>query len=440
MASAPLPAVSVALPVHIAPPGNALERAASCITGQTLRDLELLLILNGSDAATTARVESIAASDTRVRILRLPKAGLSAALNLALRQARHSLVARMDADDECPRERLALQAAHMAGHPALAALGAAWELIGPDGRTLTTVRPPCEPAALRWRLLLGNTLAHGSMMLRRETVLAAGGYDERCHRAQDYELWLRLSRQHELGCLPQTLYRHRTRFPDDPGRSTPDQAAIVAPNLLQAWSELPAATISARQEVESVIRASLARTPESGGGLEVERMLHGSAPSREGLIAWLWDQWNRPAASRRALDCARRARLREVARDVRDAGAEELWLWGVGEHTRWLLGNAGQLGMPVAGLVDDALAGTTRFGFMVGAPVSLVPGSHVLISSDSHEDDIWVSSAPHRVRGIRVWRLYEEPPDQSMRPRGSREIPHRASDPGLPSRNTPVPV
>jgi len=182
--------VSVALPVYRAEPGS-LGRSVACIRDQTLRELDIAIVLNGSDPATTRLAHDLASQDGRIRVHSLPAPNLAAALNLALREARFDLVARMDADDECPPGRLARQTAFLEANPRIAAVGSGVEIRDESGNT-SVAHPPTDPAEVRWRLCLGNVLCHGAMMLRRAEVMAVGGYDPRYQYAQDYDLWLRL--------------------------------------------------------------------------------------------------------------------------------------------------------------------------------------------------------------------------------------------------------
>ncbi len=174
-------------------------------------------------------------------MLSLPKPGLAAALNLGLREAKSDLVARMDADDWCHPERIERQVRAISEMPRTIALGTAYEIEDADGRIAFTVRPPRDPREVRWRLLLANLFAHGSMLLRRDAVVAAGGYDEACDRAQDYDLWLRLSGRGDVCAVQDVLYRYRTRQKSDPARSTARQSEIAVDRLLVAWRQLPAA-------------------------------------------------------------------------------------------------------------------------------------------------------------------------------------------------------
>lgn len=390
---------TVALPVSV--DHGTLHRAFACVADQTLREIEILLVLNGSDAATTDLAHELAA-DERVRVLELPEANLAAALNLAIEQANSPLLARMDADDTCPAHRLAVQTAHMEHHPELAGLGCAWELADETGRVIEVHRPPTSPARLRWRLLLGNVLAHGSMMLRIDAIRAMGGYDERLDRAQDYDLWLRL-KDKGLACLPDVLYRHHTRRPDDPWRSSRAQADVVAPRLLDAWRNLePGHDHTLTQAIASLV----ARQGSPAAVRDIEHSLDEHGPSREKLMAWLWASWMTPPGPRDAYDVARLARVREVGRAIKETGAAQLRLWGAGEHTRWLLEHRHHLGVEIVGIVDDHPPAQSPFKLPITTPDHLQPGDCVLISSDWHEPEIWASSAPHRARGVNVWRLY----------------------------------
>lgn len=422
-----MPLVSVCLPVCRVSPH--LEGALACVLGQTAKDLEVLLVANGVGPEERERVEALAGRDERVRLLELPQANLAAACNLALREARAPLVARMDDDDVCPVERLERQAEVMDERPRLAALATGFELLGQDDRPRLTVRPPAEPGALRARLLLGNTLAHGSVMLRREAVLAAGGYDERLARAQDYDLWLRLSRERRIGCLPEVLYGHRER--SAAACSSAEQARVAAGLMLREWAMLPR---EAGEGLAEHVAAALREERPAGEiaaamDAELER-----AESAAGLLARLWLDRHAPPMERRAAEVCRESRLREVGRLLRESNVERVWLWGAGNQGRWVAEWAGALGVEVVGFVDDAVErlggpvgnrphcdapvgnrphGNTSagerpqcLGLAVVGPGAVEAGDVVLIASDAWHDAIFERSLPLRERGVRVVPLY----------------------------------
>jgi glycosyltransferase involved in cell wall biosynthesis len=396
-----MPLVSVALPVYRA--ADTLRGAAGCLLAQTHSDLDIMLVLNGSDAETTSIAHDIARADPRVRVLTLPEPHLAAALNAALNSARSNLVARMDADDTCEPERIAQQAEYMTSHPKVAALGSAWEQADSAGRVLATVRPPTDPRETRWRLLLGNPFAHGSMMLRRDAVLAMGGYHTAYERAQDYELWLRLSAISDVCALPRVLYRHHSRGGTSYSASHL-QAQLAARIMVGAWRGLPPSDDGEVSLLLSEAMSNSATASNAAESLAEEMTSHGA--TIESLLAYLWVGHTLPPMTRAAAEISRRSHAHVVATELKSAGVRRLWLWGAGAHSAWLLPVLRDEGITVQGLVDDALAGTERLGFMVARPDTLAPGTSVLLSSDAFEDKLWEASTLLRDRGVRVHRMY----------------------------------
>src|SRR5690348_807400 len=187
-----MPRVSVLLPVRNAAPWLAASLAS--LARQTLGDHEVIAVDDGSSDGSGALLERAAARDRRVRVLHTPPRGLPAALATALAAARAPLIARHDADDVSHRERLAAQAAHLAAHPRVAVVGARLRLF-PAAATGAGMRrwarwhnALLDHAAMRRDALIDSPLAHGTALLRRGPLEAAGGWRERGW-AEDMDLW-----------------------------------------------------------------------------------------------------------------------------------------------------------------------------------------------------------------------------------------------------------
>ena len=206
------PAVSVLMAVFdgAAWVGAAVESAL----GQTLGDLEVIVVDDGSTDATADVLASI--RDPRLRIERRARAGLTRSLNRALELARAPLLARLDADDLALPERLARQRQFLEAHPEVGLLGTGAREVDPAGREVRIVQPPVDDGAIRRQLIRANPFVHSSVIMRRAVLGRVGPYDPSFPVAQDYELWMRLAGVTRLANLPEPLVIRRLT----PGRVT----------------------------------------------------------------------------------------------------------------------------------------------------------------------------------------------------------------------------
>ncbi len=207
-----MPRLSVVMSVRDGLPW--LAEAIDSVLTQTFQDFELVVVDDGSTDCTPAILGSI--TDPRVRVLTQAATGLTVALARGIAESRGMLVARMDADDVALPERFARQVAFLDGHSEVGLLGTGCHEIGPSGEIVRMIRPPVDDAILRRVLIRRNPFVHASVMLRREALEAAGGYETRVPVAQDYDLWLRMSRITRMANLPEPLVLRRLT----PGRVT----------------------------------------------------------------------------------------------------------------------------------------------------------------------------------------------------------------------------
>jgi len=199
------PFVSVLTPVFNAVPY--LHEMLASLQAQTLTDFEAVLVDDGSTDGSTEILERATRADSRFRLMRLPaNQGIVAALNLGLEACQGAYVARLDADDVAIRTRLERQAQYLEEHPEIVALGTSLAYIDAAGQSIGRVRR----SALRGSLLRANPLMHPTVMFRRDALLAAGlRYRPEFAYAEDYYLWLELSRAGGLGSLDEVTVLYR---------------------------------------------------------------------------------------------------------------------------------------------------------------------------------------------------------------------------------------
>lgn len=202
------PKVSVILPTR-----NGESRMAAAIESvmdQTYRDLELIVVNDGSADGTSALLDKLARVEARLAVVNLASSvGLQRALNTALSKARGEFVARIDDDDLwIDREKLALQVAVMEKNETVQLVGTGCEIVDVLTGMRCVRRQPTSDRDIRRTLLSWNPFVHSSVVFRRDVAIACGGYDEALRHDEDYDLWLRLGLRGLLLNLPRVCVRY----------------------------------------------------------------------------------------------------------------------------------------------------------------------------------------------------------------------------------------
>ena len=185
------PLVTVYLPTHNR--AALLRQAIRSVLAQDHRELELIVVDDGSTDGTQEVLAAFAAADPRLRVLRNERpAGAPAARNRAILDARGEFVTGIDDDDLMLPDRIsALLAAHDDRYAFVC--GASY-VIGADGRWYD-VHDAVEGRVELDELLLRNVVGN-QVLLRTARLREAGLFDEAQPAWQDYELWTRLVLRH----------------------------------------------------------------------------------------------------------------------------------------------------------------------------------------------------------------------------------------------------
>lgn len=237
-----MPRVSVLLPVRDAAPWLAASIAS--LSRQAYRDFEIVAVDDGSSDGSGDLLESLAAREPRLRVIRGESVGLPAALQMALANAHGALLMRHDADDLSHRERLSSQVAYLDSHAEVGVVGARVRLF-PDRA--------CGQGMRRWgawhdsllthedmarERLIDSPLCHGTALLRREALEQVQGWQERGW-AEDLDLWVRMF---EAGVrfskLPRRLYawrQHATSSTRTDPRYARERFTALKADALARW-------------------------------------------------------------------------------------------------------------------------------------------------------------------------------------------------------------
>lgn len=173
-------------------------RALPSALGQTLQDIEIIVVLDGPDSDTQARLA--ASGDPRLRSIVLPEpVGGSEARNVGVRAARAPWIAFLDDDDVWLPHKLADQVALASRLPGWPIVACPWVTRTPHGDMAAPQRPPQPGEALGdYMLAWGRAGARGtglvsSVLLAPRDLLLAVPFAVGLPKHQDWDWLLRAS-------------------------------------------------------------------------------------------------------------------------------------------------------------------------------------------------------------------------------------------------------
>jgi glycosyltransferase involved in cell wall biosynthesis len=201
--------ISTIIPAH-----NAAEYLDGCLDSVLAQQGPFRHEVIVVDDASTDATARIAASRPGVRLLRLPQnAGPSAARNLGVAAAKGELIAFLDADDLWPEGRLLAGLGVLAAQPTVGLVFGDCSVFDAAGEVLASFFADAGLDDNFWgdRLLIPdqdlklfrlNYIPTGAVLVRREHLLAVGGFDESRRMVEDLELWLRLAAACRFAHMP----------------------------------------------------------------------------------------------------------------------------------------------------------------------------------------------------------------------------------------------
>lgn len=208
------PRVTVIIPAYNAEQWLTATLDSAC--SQSLREIEILVVDDGSTDRTLAIATDFAARDERVRIIRQENGGVGVARNRAIAEAAGEYIAPLDADDLWYPEKLERQVACMDQGGGQMGFAYCWsEKIDPEGRVITGAFPSEVQGSVLGELLLRNFVGNASVPLFRASALKERGLylsrDEQhgMQGCEDWELLLRLAENYHVGVVPETLVKYR---------------------------------------------------------------------------------------------------------------------------------------------------------------------------------------------------------------------------------------
>ena len=237
------PRISVIIPTYNCE--RYIAETIASVLGQTFNDLELIVVDDGS----TDRTRDIVASyGPPVRLISQNNSGVCVARNRGIREAAGQYICLMDHDDYWFPDKLALQVEKLEACPEVGVVYSSFILwqSSPDGRFPAPATFDLESYAegidknysgwIYHQFLLDCWMLTSTAMFRREVFEKCGVFDESLPFSEDWDLWLRISRQFTFAKLhrPNTLYRQHVQQGNRVVREI-DYRTLLLSNAVEKW-------------------------------------------------------------------------------------------------------------------------------------------------------------------------------------------------------------
>lgn len=209
--------VSVIVPAFNRP--QQLLQAVRSVLSQTVSEYELIVVDDGSVEDVSEAEQVVLERDHM--FIHAPHRGVAHARNLGVKQASREWLAFLDSDDRWLPNKLEQQLEYHRLHPEIV-ISHCEEIWYRHGvRVNQKLRHKMAAGDAFFRSLELCCISPSSVMLRREVFDEAQGFDERMIVCEDYDFWLRVTVEHEIGLVPGSLVEKFGGHSDQLSKSQP---------------------------------------------------------------------------------------------------------------------------------------------------------------------------------------------------------------------------
>ena len=213
------PLVSVIIPAYNAE--NFIAETLHSVTSQTYKNIEVLVVDDGSKDNTPQIVHSLAQKDSRITLLQQKNAGVAAARNLGIQKSQGEYIAPMDADDIWYLKKLEKQVQCLLNSDNSVGLIYCWSVNINEKSEISHLKGKtyCNTCSVEGKvylpLLYLNFIGNGSVpLIRRSCFEKVGDYncqlrEQNAQGCIDWDLYLRIAQSYEFKLVPDILVGYR---------------------------------------------------------------------------------------------------------------------------------------------------------------------------------------------------------------------------------------
>ena len=204
--------ISIVIPLYNK--ATSIATALDCVLAQTYQDFEVVVVDDGSTDEGAAIVVEYA--DSRIRLIRQENAGVSAARNRGVAEAKGEYVAFLDADDEWLLGYLEVQYSLTQRYPQCDVYATNYEFRRISGFTESTILRKLPVKSQDFVMINYFEVAYSShpplwtsaVMVRKRAMESVGGFPVGVKSGEDLLTWARLAVRYKIAysLCPHAIY------------------------------------------------------------------------------------------------------------------------------------------------------------------------------------------------------------------------------------------
>ena len=194
------PRISVIMPVYNSQ--DTVHFSIRSVLNQTYDNFDFIIINDGSTDDSESVILSF--KDTRIKYFKISHKGRSYASNYGISKAATEFIARIDADDLFVKEKLKSQMGFIKEHPEIDFIFS-WSVFYNETDMLRFWKSPESDYDIKSKMMYLNPINHSSIIYKKDVILKLSGYNETLDINEDYDLWIRASKEYKFYCLQEYL-------------------------------------------------------------------------------------------------------------------------------------------------------------------------------------------------------------------------------------------
>lgn len=238
--------ISIVIPLYNKE--RSIGKTIRTVLNQSCQDYEVVIVNDGSTDGSVEVVKSF--SDSRIRLVNQPNAGVSAARNRGVEESRGEIIAFLDADDEWDVDYLCVMSDLVKAYPHCGVFASNYKFRQPDGSQKSTIINRLPFSGHTGELTNYFEVASCShpplwtsaVMVRKSAIKSVGGFPVGIKSGEDLLTWARLAARYRIAysTLPAATFVVEGYDVKEKPKRIPPETDYVGMNLGELYKSRPA--------------------------------------------------------------------------------------------------------------------------------------------------------------------------------------------------------